>query len=60
MEFDKSAIGLLPDYFTKVVFSVPVQSFVYNEKRTGNKTHPCGTPVEMYRPPDNVPSNRRI
>ena len=46
------------EYFIKMVFSVPVQSFVYNVKRTGDKTHPCGTPVEMDRSPDNTPLNR--
>ena len=42
----------------KIVFSVPVQSFVYNVKRSENKTHPCGTPVEMDRSPDNTTLNR--
>ena len=46
------------EYSIKIVFSVPVQSFVYNVKRTGDKTHPCGTPVEMDRSPDNTPLNR--
>ena len=46
------------DYFIKIVFSVPVQSFVYNVKRIGDKAHPCGMPVEMDRSPDNTPLNR--
>ena len=41
----------------KIVFSVPVQSIVYNVKRTGNKTHPCYTLVEMDHSPDNTPLN---
>ena len=55
MEFDKSTIAVSSEYFIKIVFSVPVQSFVYNVKRTGDKAHPCGTPVEMDRSPDNTP-----
>ena len=58
MDFDKSTIAVSSEYFTKIVFSVPVQSFVYNVKRTGDKTHHCGTPVEMDRSPDNTPLNR--
>ena len=42
----------------KIVTSVPVQSFVYNVKRTGHKTLPCLTPVEMDRSPDNTPLSR--
>ena len=57
MEFDKSTIAVSSEYFTKIVFSVPVQSFVYNVKRTGYKAHPCGTPVKMDRSPDNTPLN---
>ena len=30
MEFDKSTIAVSSEYFIKIVFSVPVQSFVYN------------------------------
>ena len=41
MELDKSIIAVSSEYFIKVVFSVPVQSFVYNVKRTGDKTYPC-------------------
>ena len=58
MEFDKSTIAVSSEYLTKIVFSVPVQLFVYNVKRTGDKTYPCGTPVEMDRSPDNTPLNR--
>ena len=58
MEFDKSTIAVSSEYFIKMVFSVHVQSFVYNVKRTGDKTHPCGTPVEMHRSPDNAPLNQ--
>ena len=58
MEFDKSTIAVSSEYFIKIVFSVPMQSFVYNVKRTGDKTHPCGTPVEMDRSPENTPLNR--
>ena len=57
MEFDKSTIAVSSEYFIKMVFSVPVQSFVYNVKRTGDKTHPCDKPVEMDRSPDNTPLN---
>ena len=57
IEFDKSTIAALSVYSIKIVFSVPVQSFVYNVKRTGDKTHPCGIPVEMDRSPDNTPWN---
>ena len=46
------------EYFTKIVFSAPVQLFVYNVKRTGDKAHPCGTPVEMDSSPYNTPLNR--
>ena len=42
----------------KIVFSVHVQSIVYDVKRTGDKTHTCETPVEMDRSPDNTPLNR--
>ena len=58
MEFDKSTIAVSSEYFIKIAFSVPVQSFVYKVKRTGDKTHPCGTPVQMDRSPDNTPLNR--
>ena len=34
MEFDISTIAVSSEYFIKIVFSVPVQSFVYNVKRT--------------------------
>ena len=54
MEFDKSTIAVSSEYSIKIVFSVPVQSFVYNVKRTGDKTHPCGTPVEMENSPYNT------
>ena len=43
----------------KVVFSVPVQSHVYNVKITGDKTHPCGIPEEIYCFPDKTPLNQR-
>ena len=55
MEFDKSTIAVSSEYFIKIVFSVTVQSFVYNVRRTGDKTHPCGTPVEMDHSPDKTP-----
>ena len=58
MEFDKSTIAVSSEYFIEMVFSVPVQSFVYNAKRTGDKAHPCCTPVEMDRSQDNTPLNR--
>ena len=58
MEFDKSTIAVSSEYFIKIVFSVPVQSFLCNVQRTGNKAHPCGTSVEMGRSPDNTPLNR--
>ena len=58
MEFDKSTIAKSSEYFIKIVFSVPVLSFVCNVKRTGDKTHVCGTPAEMDRSPDNTPLNR--
>ena len=58
MELDRSAMALSSEYFVKIVSSVPVQSFVYSVKRTGDKTLPCGTPFEMDRSPDNTPSNR--
>ena len=54
MEFEKSTIAVSSEYLIKIVFSVHVQSFVYNVNRTGDKTHPCGTPVEMVRSPDNT------
>ena len=54
MEFGKSTITMSSEYLIKVVFSVPVQSFVCNVKRTGDKTHPCGKLVEMDRSPDNT------
>ena len=52
MEFDKSTKAVPSEYFIKVVFSVPVQSFLYNVGRTGAKSHPCGTPVEMDGSPE--------
>ena len=58
MEFAKSTIAVSSEYFIKTVFSVPVQSFVYNVKRTGDNTHPCGTSLEMDRSPYNTPLNR--
>ena len=58
MEFDKSTIIVSSEYSIEIVFSVPVQSFVCNVKRTGDRTHPCGMPVEMDRSPDNAPLNR--
>ena len=58
MEFDNSTIAVSSEYFITIVFSVPVQSFVCNVKRTGDKTHPCGTPVEMDRSLDNSPLKR--
>ena len=44
----------------KIVFSVPVQSLVYNVRRTEDKIHPCEPPVEMYRSPDKTPLNRTM
>ena len=35
-----------------------MQSFEYNVRRTGDKTHPCGTPVVIDRSPDDTPLNR--
>ena len=58
MEFDKSTIAVSSEYSINIVSSVTVQSFVYNVKRTGDKTLPCGTPVEMDRSSDNTPLNR--
>ena len=58
MEFDKSTIAVSSEYFIKIVFLVPLQSFVFNVKRTGDKTHHCCTPVEMDHSPDNTPFNR--
>ena len=58
MEFDKSTIAVSSEYFIKIVFSVPVQSIVYNVKRTEDQMNPCSTPVEMDRSPDNTPLNR--
>ena len=50
MNFDKSTIAVSSEYFTKIMFSVPVLSFVYKVKRIGEKT---------YRFPDNnTPLNR--
>ena len=43
--------------FIKIVFSVPVQSYVRSVNRTGDKTHPCGTTVEMDPSPDDTPLN---
>ena len=31
------------------VVSIPVQSFVYGVKRTGDRTVACGQPVEIER-----------
>ena len=31
------------------VVSVPVQSFVYSVKGMGDRTVPCGEPVEVYK-----------
>ena len=56
MKFDKCAFAVSSEYFIKIVFSVPVQSFVFNVK-TGDKTHPSGT-LEMDRSPDNTPLKR--
>ena len=58
MEFDKSTIAVSSEYFIKIVFSVSVQSLVCNVKLTEDKTHPCGTPVEMDRSPNNTPFSR--
>ena len=58
MVFGKSSMDVLSDYFIKIVFAVPVQSFVFNVKRTRYKMDPCGTPVEMDCSPDNTPLNR--
>ena len=57
MEFDKSTIAVSSEYFIKIVISVPVLSFVYNVKRTGDKTHLRGTTVKMDRSPDNNNNN---
>ena len=57
MKFDKSTIAVWSGYYIKIVFSDPVQSDDYNVKRTGGKTHPCGTPAEMDLYPDNTPLN---
>ena len=38
----------LSEYLITGVISVPLQSFVYNVKRTGAKTVPCGAPVGVY------------
>ena len=57
MKLDKSTIAVSSEYIIKIVFSVPVQSFVYNVKITGDKMLPCGTPVEMDRSPNNTPLN---
>ena len=54
MEFDKSTNSVSSEYFVKVVFSVPVQSFVNDVKRAGDKTRPCSTPVEKDRSPDST------
>ena len=35
------------EYFVNIVFSVPVQSFVYNVKKR-DKAHSCGTPVAIF------------
>ena len=58
MEFDKSTITVSSGYFKKMVFSVPVQSFIYNVKRTGDKAHPHVASVLMDCSPDNAPLNR--
>ena len=58
MKFNKSTIAVSSEYFIKIVFAVPVQSFVYNVKITEDKTHPCGTPVKMDRSPDDTPFDR--
>ena len=58
IEFDKSAIAVSSEESIKLVSAVSVHSFVCNAKRTGDKTHQCGTPVEMDRSPDNTPLNR--
>ena len=36
------------------VISVPVQSFVHSVKRIGDRTVPCGEPVEMEREDENA------
>ena len=43
--------------FIKMVFSVPVQSYACSVKRSGDKTHPCGTTVKMAPYPDDAPLN---
>ena len=58
MEFGKYTVAVSSEYFIKIVFSIPVQSFLYNVKRTGGKMHLCETPVEMDCSPDNTPFNR--
>ena len=58
MELDESTIAVSTEYFIRIVFSVPVQSFVYNVKITGDKTLPCGKLVEIDRSPVNTPLSR--
>ena len=57
MEFDKYSVSL--DYFIKIFF-IFLSSHLYNVKRTAEKTHSCGMPVEMHHSPDNAPINRTI
>ena len=39
----------------KIMFSVPVQSSVYNLEITGDKAHPWATPAKMDRSLRNTP-----
>ena len=53
MESDKSTITVSHEYFIKIVFSFPAQSFLNNVKRTKDKM-----PAEVCRSPGNTPLNR--
>ena len=44
---DRSTIAESSDNLTRGVVSVPTQSLVYNVKRMGDSTVPCGEPVEV-------------
>ena len=46
-ELERSSIAVSSEYFTTGVVSVPVQSFVYNVNRIGDRVVRCGKPVEI-------------
>ena len=58
IRFDKSIIAVSSEFlYIRKVFSVPMQSFVHSQRRTGDIVHPWVTLVEIYRFPDKTFSN---